>query len=260
MIINQVFKEFGLNINKTKTETVVFNWPVAELDHYPESFLSIDGSPVKNSTSFKYLGVYFSYNNVKIGQEEMNNRINSAQNAFVQTRKMLTNKNIELQTKIMFLKALVRSRLTYGCHAWRPSGPELQKLDATYRYFLRHMIFGGHTWFNPPPRAGTQATSSEDSEDDSEYDWRFLITNADLHSITKTMTVSDYYHQQQFNWISHLIKRDNDNVGKILTFHNVVRTKRGRKSLYILERVIQHSGLSRSEFLRVSFRKENPQN
>ena len=260
LIINQVFKEFGLNINKTKTETVVFNWPVAELDHYPESFLSIDGSPVKNSTSFKYLGVYFSYNNVKIGQEEMNNRINSAQNAFVQTRKMLTNKNIELQTRIMFLNALVRSRLTYGCHAWRPSGPELQKLDATYRYFLRHMIFRGHARVNPPPRAGTQAASSEDSEDDSEYDWRFLITNADLHSITKTTTVSDYYHQQQFNWISHLIRRDNDNVGKILTFHNVVRTKRGRKSLSILERVIQHSGLSRSEFLRVSFRKENPQN
>ena len=156
----------------------------------------------------------------------------------------------------MFLNSLVRTRLTYGCHAWRPSKPELQKLDATYNNFLRHMIFSGHARVNPPPRPRAKLTSS----DDAEYDWRYLITNADLRSITNTITLSDYYHQQQLNWISHLIRRDNDNVGKILTFHDVIHTKRGRKSLSIVERVIKRSGVSRSEFLRASFRKENPQN
>ena len=262
MIINQVFKEFGLNINQTKTETVIFNWPVLELEDYPASIVSIDGTPIDNSASFKYLGVFFSHNNVSIGKEEIDNRINSAQNAFAQSRKMLTNKNIQLKTRVMFLNSLVRSRLTYGCHAWRPSQPELQKLDAAYNHFLRHMIFSGHTRVNPPPRTGAQDTSSNDSEseDDSEYDWRYLITNADLRSITNTSTLSDYYHQQQLKWISHLIRRDNDNVGKILTFHDVVRRKRGRKSLSILERVIDRSGVSRSEFLRASFQKRNTQN
>ena len=85
------------------------------------------------------------------------------------------------------------------------------------------------------------------------------MTNHRFHEIARTKSISEYYQQQQLNWVAHLIRRDNNNVGKILTFHTVARTKRGRKSPSILERAVQHSGVSRSEFLRVSFQKKNPQ-
>ena len=258
-VLAQVFAEFGLNINQTKTETVIFNWTADEENSYPDSILDINGKKIKNSKSFKYLGVYFSYDDLKIGNKELDNRINSAHNAFAPSRKMLTNKNIKLETRIMFLNSLVRSRLTYGCHAWRPSESELSKLDATYRYFLRHMIFYGHSRVNPPAPDRSSSLSSEDSSEETDYDWRYLITNQKLHEITKTKSITQYYQQQQQNWVAHLIRRNNDNVGKILTFHNVIRKKRGRKSPSILERAIDYSGASRSEFLRVSFQKRNPQ-
>ena len=258
-ILTQVFAEFGLNINEDKTETVIFNWTATGENIYPNSILNINGVKIKNSKSFKYLGVYFSYDDLKIGNEELDNRINSAHNAFAPSRKMLTNKNIKLETRIMFLNSLVRSRLTYGCHAWRPSESELSKLDATYRYFLRHMIFYGHSRVNPPAPDRSSSLSSEDSSEETDYDWRYLITNQKLHEITKTKSITQYYQQQQQNWVAHLIRRNNDNVGKILTFHNVIRKKRGRKSPSILERAIDYSGASRSEFLRVSFQKRNPQ-
>jgi len=137
-VLNEVFKEFGLTINISKTETLIFNWD--DDNTYPESILTIDGQSIKNSKTFRYLGVILQYNELAIGQEELSSRISAAHNAFAMARTMLTNKNIALKTRVMFLDSLVRTRLTYGCHAWRPSAGEIGNMDATYRYFLRHMI------------------------------------------------------------------------------------------------------------------------
>ena len=164
-----MFKEFGLNINLSKTETMVFNWTGD--NPYPESILTIDETSIKNTKSFRYLGVNFQYNEVSIGEEEMNSRINAAQNAFASSRKLLTNRNISLATRVMFLDSLVRSRLTYGCHAWRPTTPELCKIDATYRYFLRHMVINGYGRVNPP------SSDTDDSDEENIVEWRFIINN-----------------------------------------------------------------------------------
>ena len=120
----------------------------------------------------------------------------------------------------MFLNSLVRSRLTYGCHAWRPSSPELNKLDSTYRFFLRSMIFYGLDRVNRPP-ANVASRNSSESSDEEEYDWRYTITNEKLQDITKTSSIADFYKMQQVTWIAHVIRRDNDNVCKILTFHTI---------------------------------------
>ena len=133
-ILVQVFEEFGLEINLTKTETMIINWKNTNAT-YPSSIISINGKNITNSTSFKYLGVYINYNSTHIGKDEQDNRINSAHNAFSEHRKLLKNMNVPLKTRITFLNALVRSRLTYGCHCWRPTSQELNKIDSTFRYF-----------------------------------------------------------------------------------------------------------------------------
>ena len=261
-VLSEVFKEFGLNINLDKTETMIFNWNEQDQNNYPKFILTLNGKQIKNSTSFKYLGVWINHNELAIGKEEIGHRINSAHSAFAQNRKMLTNKNIKLDTRIMFLNSLVRSRLTYGCHAWRPSSSEISKLDATYRYFLRCMVWNGFSRVNAPSTSfSTQSSTSEEStnENEIEYDWRYIITNRKLEQLTRTKPISSYYRLQQQNWVAHVIRRENNNPCKMLTFYNINRKKRGRRSPSILDRAVQHSGLTINEFISKCFMKQNPQ-
>ena len=231
-IFYQTFTDFGLNLNLLKTESMIMNWNISGDDVYPQSILTINGKAIKNVSAFKYLGVWIKNNSIHIGKEEVEHRVASAHNAFAENRKLLTNQNIELSTRIDFLKALVRSRLTYGCHAWRPSSPELSKFETTYRYFLRCMIWNGHSRINPP----SSDDDLEDTLDDDSIDWRYKINNQELYRITKTGTIEEFYRNQQNNWMSHIIRRSNNNICKILTFDTVTRTKRGWKIPTILER------------------------
>ena len=258
-ILNQVFLEFGLNINFDKTETLVFNWDASNTAEYPDSLISISGNIINNSTEFKYLGVWLRYDDMHIGNPEIEHRVSSAFNTFATHKKLLTNFSIRLRTRIMFLNALVRSKLVYGCHAWRPNAQELSKLNSTYRHILRSMIRNGHRRVNPPRRTSgsTSDTSSEDSSDEIEYDWSYVINNQRLHSITETSSITEYYEDQQAKWMSHVIRRDNSNLCKILTFYSIESKRRGRRTDSILNRVVNKSNLSKSEFIRRSFNRIN---
>ena len=123
------------------------------------------------------------------------------------------------------------------------------------------MVWHGHSRVNPPSRTPDPESSilGEIAEDDEDYDWRYVINNQRLYEITKTTPITTYYEQQQINWISHVIRRKNHNVSKILTFHSTKRTRLGRKSLSILERCVQNSSVSQTQFLKDSFRKNNMQ-
>ena len=254
-ILHEVYSDFGLNINASKTETMILNF--SENEQYPESIITLNNHPIKNSPAFKYLGVWVRYIDLGIGKEELNNRICAAHNAFAQNSKLLKNKNVNLQTRIMLLNSIVRSRLSYGCHAWRPTPTDINKIDAVYRSFLRKMIFRGNERVNPPPQSTESA--SDDEVSDEEYDWSYVINNDQLHEITKTEDVSKFYRLQQQNWIAHVVRRGNDNPCKRLTFYDIARKKLGRKSPSILERVIDNSGLSKEQFLNACMKKDNPQ-
>ena len=193
-IIGTVFTEFGLSINITKTETLIFNWQNTTDETYPESIATINNIKIKNMQNFKYLGVWLNNDSLHIGKKELDHRLCSAHNAFAEHKKLLTNFNIKLETRIMFLNAFVRSRMTYGCHVWRPTQQESNKLDSTYRYFLRCMVRNGHTRVNPPRQRDNQSTSEgSSSEDDMEVDWRDVMTNEDLISITQTDSVIHFH-------------------------------------------------------------------
>ena len=255
-ILVQVFSDFGLEVNSSKTETMIVNWREEPDTSYPSSIICVNGESIKNVESFKYLGVYINYNSIHIGKEELNNRINSAHQSFAENRKLLTNMHIPLGTRITFLNSLVRSRLIYGCHCWRPNAAELSKIESTYRHFLRSMVWSGHARVNPPPRRTSSSVgiSSGTSSDEEEVDWRYKTTNAELYRITNTTTISEFYANQQHQWISHIIRRPNTNLCKKLTFHSVPRTKRGRKTPTVLENVIAKSGMQSSQFFKESFK------
>ena len=116
------------------------------------------------------------------------------------------------------------------------------------------MVYNGHRRVNPP----NENSDESSDDDDEEIDWRYTISNERLFNITKVPTIKDFYEQQQQNYVSHIIRRENNTLAKKLMFHNERNVKKGRKSPSILEKVIKRSGLEKSEFIRKSFEKKNP--
>ena len=57
-LIDQIFKKFNLNINVSKTKTMIFNFNCnyENLEQYPDTISSLNGKPIENVKSFKYLG------------------------------------------------------------------------------------------------------------------------------------------------------------------------------------------------------------
>ena len=119
------------------------------------------------------------------------------------------------------------------------------------------MIRQGHERVNPPAVTQNDSSDADISEEEDDVDWRYVVTNLQLHSITKTETLEHYYKIQRMKWISHIIRRSNDNICKILLFHTVKRTKLGRKTQSLLEEAVKDSGMTHSEFIKASFRKHN---
>ena len=156
---------------------MISNWDENTDVTYHEYVLEINNVKLNNVKHFKYLGVWNSFNDIHIGEHELNYRIDSAKNAYAEHRKMLTNIYIHLPTIVNFLNSLVRSRLTYGCHAWRPTKRELSKLSFTYNYCLRSIILNGHKRVN--------AATTDNSIPPEDIDWRYKISNAKLYETTK---------------------------------------------------------------------------
>ncbi|XP_066934405.1 uncharacterized protein [Clytia hemisphaerica] len=116
-LLNQVFESFGLLVNKLKTETMVLNHQILE-QHYHNTIISLDETPIKNVTKFTYLGSIISHDEPNTGNAEVNNRIQMASAKFNEMSNLLQNQRINLRTRINFLNSFVRSRLTYACQNW----------------------------------------------------------------------------------------------------------------------------------------------
>ena len=120
---------------------------------------------MENVNEFKYLGVWNTYNDVHIGQRELNYRIGSAAGAYYKNRQLLTNSKIWLNTRVKFLNTIVRSRLLYGCHSWRPTQKKIKKLDALYNSYLRRIVTGGYRLKRPPPKDSSEKGKTDMDED-----------------------------------------------------------------------------------------------
>ena len=187
VILDNIFKKFGLSVNVQKTETMILNFP-NDLP-YPNSIVELNESKLTNTPEFKYLGAYLDHNQPNTGEKEINHRIQLANSKFQQMSNVLQNFQINLKTRILFLNSFVRSRLVYPCQNWNLSAQELDRIDTTYRKFLRRMVRGGFAFVNQ-----------------AENDYRYLISNAQLHRICGTSDVSYFIRSQQHHYISHMIR------------------------------------------------------
>ena len=102
--IDALYRRMGLSINVQKTEILKFNSADTEAD----AQLNIRQEPLKEVTSFKYLGSHIS-NNCTL-DDEIDFRIGRASSAYGRLRKrVFENHNITLHTKVMVYHAIVIS-------------------------------------------------------------------------------------------------------------------------------------------------------
>ena len=120
-------------------------------------------------------------------------RIASAFSKFNELKHVLTDKRIYLKTRVNFLTACVRSRLTFSVQACLLTAAETTKLKTVWMNFLRKLLRRGFQRVNVPPesrrrgsrrsRQSTRSTHSEadlDTENEEDLDWRYTLRNEEV--------------------------------------------------------------------------------
>ena len=135
------------------------------------SIFNLQNIDLLKVSKFKYLGAYLCHDQPNTA--EVNHRIQLASAKSSQMSNLLQNFCINQRTRILFLNSFIRSRLVYACQCWNINLYQMNRLDVTYRSFLRRMIRGGFRFV-----------------DEQNYSYRYQISNYQLHDICGTGNLS----------------------------------------------------------------------
>ncbi|XP_066925162.1 uncharacterized protein [Clytia hemisphaerica] len=210
----------GFRQNRGTTDGIFILKQIQQITDRKKQPLFLLNTVIKNVENFIYLGTYIRFDQPNTGDPEINHRIQLAISKFTDMGNLLQNMRINLKTRIKFLNSFVRSTLTCACQNWNTNTNQIDRLDATYRGFLRRMVRGGY---------------------------RYCITNEELHNLCGTSDLSTFIRKQQQNYVQHVIRMPVYRSVKLLAFNCDKYTKRGRSCKTLLDQVVDSSGLSLDE-------------
>ena len=205
--LNVTFKRFGLNINISKTKTMILNHQHIK-NEYPSTVCNIEGEDIENVKVFRYLGSQVKFDEPTTGDAEIELRIDSAEAKFYEIGIKIMNFKIALQTRVKILNSLIRSRLTFSCQCWTLTEKQKHRITVVYNSMLRKMVKGGYR-------------RKEDS-------WSFVHTNDDIIRMARTESIGVYIEKQQRNFLAHIIRMENCSTTKRLLFNNNPSRMAGR--------------------------------
>ena len=187
-IYDHTFTRFGLQISTGKTETMAFNVP--EDVKSKQSLISIGGVALKNVRTFKYLGHMITNND-----DDLTFRISSAFQKWNELKHVLTDRRINMSTRVKILEACVRSTLLYSAQSWELSASELRKLETICHGFLRKMINNGFKRKNVPKeyllaRKKAKKSNTTTAPEPDNIDWAYVYNNENLQAITNTCSIA----------------------------------------------------------------------
>lgn len=188
---------------------------------------------------FNYLGAYVDATQPATGDSEINHRIQLAYIKFAEMSNLLQNFHVNLSVRMTFLNCYVRSRLTHACQNWTLNSNQLERLDCTYRTFLRRMV-----------RNGFKHVDREAN------DYRLVISNEQLHTICGTHDVSDHIRNQQLKYATHVIRMPLERSVKQLSFNDDTYTKRGRSCRSLIDQVAYDRNISLDNLCSLSITKK----
>ena len=128
-------RRFGLTISIRKTE--VLYQPARGNDYAPPAIF-IEGQQLKAVELFKYLGSVVSKDASL--DADIIGRIAKATAAFGRlTKRLWSNRDIRLETKVAVYKAAVVSTLLFGCEAWTLTRANIKRLEMFHQTSLRRI-------------------------------------------------------------------------------------------------------------------------
>ena len=225
-ILNKTFRRFSLEINVTKTKTMILNHQYLNIE-YPSSISELNGIKIENVTSFRYLGYQITFNEPGTGDAETELRIDCAECKFYQHGKKFMNRKIDIRTRVIIYNSLVRSRLTYSCQIWCLTKTQLNRVNAAYIMMLRKMVKGGFRR--------------------KQNSWSFVLANKDILKICGTENIYEYTSRLQRNYLAHIIRSEDTKITKQLLFNNNIATKRGRQ-VNIKNYVLKNQNCTEEQF------------
>ena len=201
-ILNDTCKRFGLTISFGKTKTQVFNCEKELVE--AKTLFSIDGEVVENVRTFIYLGHMITNEDDSCFTELRTSR---ATGKFYELKSVLSDKQVNMNTRRKLIEACVRSRLVYGTQACFPLEKEMKKLESCWAQHLRYMVRGG--W----------ARKGEDGDND----YRFLYRNTEIEEIVGSMPLRYFVEKQHLKYIAHVCRGPNTSITKKLLFAEPTR-------------------------------------
>ena len=197
-------RRFGLIISIKKTE--VLYQPAPGVPYAPPA-VSIEGKQLNAVKTFKYLGSTIS-NDASL-DAEITARIAKATAAFGRlTKRLWTNRNIRLDTKIAVYRAVVLSSLLFGCESWTLKKALSVRLEKFHQTTLRRI---------------------------ARIRWFHKVTNYEVLSRCNIPSLQSMIESAQLRWCGHVVRMKDDRIPKALLYGRLTNgtSKRGNHLTYL---------------------------
>ena len=197
-------RRFGLTISIKKTEVL---YQPARGNPYVPPVVKIEGKQLNAVKTFKYLGSTVSCDGSL--DVEITARIAKATAAFGRlTKRLWTNRNIRLDTKIGVYRAAVVTSLLFGCEAWTLKKAHIVRLEKFHQTTLRRI---------------------------ARIRWFHKVTNYEVLSRCKIPSLQSMIESAQLRWCGHVVRMKDDRIPKALLYGRLTygSSTRGNHSTYL---------------------------
>ena len=210
-------RRFGLTISIKKTESL---YQPARGNTYVPPVVSIDGKKLNAVEEFTYLGGIAS-NDGSI-DPEITARIAKATSAFSRlTKRLWTNRNIRLDTKISVYKATVLTSLLFGCETWTLNKKQIKRLEKFHQTNLRKI---------------------------ARIRWFHKVTNYAVLSRCNIYSLESMIDSAKLRWTGHVIRMKDDRIPKALLYGRLAvgAPSRGNHNTYLnsVKRTLRSCGIN----------------
>jgi hypothetical protein len=209
-------RRFGLTISIKKTEVL---YQPARGNAYTPLAIFIEGVQLKAVEIFKYLGSIVS--NKASHDAEIAARIAKATSAFGRlTKRLWSNRNIRVDTKISVYKAAVITSLLFGCETWTLTKANFSQLERFHQVSLRKI---------------------------ARIRWFHKVTNYEVLERCKIGSIQSMVESAVLRWTGHVIRMENDRIPKKLLYGHLA-SGRGSKGNHIsyrnqVRRILRDGGI-----------------